>query len=131
MADIEKMYFQILIAGEHRSLLKFLWWKDGDMLKEIIDRKMCVHVFRGVSSGACSHYPWRRTAIENENKYSKDAAETLENNFYVDDMLKSVENEDKTITFMKDMKLMCQYPHKKISEILPLHSGIIVVISNK
>ena len=23
------------------------------------------------------------------------------------------------------------YPHKKISEILPLHSGIIVVLSNK
>ena len=24
-----------------------------------------------------------------------------------------------------------KYPHKKISEILPLHSGIIVVLSNK
>ena len=24
-----------------------------------------------------------------------------------------------------------EYPHKKISEILPLHSGIIVVLSNK
>ena len=60
MADIEKMYFQILIAGEHRSLLKFLWWKDGDMSKEIIDHKMCVHVFGGVSSGACSDYALRR-----------------------------------------------------------------------
>ena len=53
-------YFQILIAGEHRSLLKFLWWKDGDMSKEIIDHKMCVHVFGGVSSGACSDYALRR-----------------------------------------------------------------------
>ena len=25
MADIEKMYFQILVADEHRSLLRFLW----------------------------------------------------------------------------------------------------------
>ena len=33
MADIEKMYFQILVADEHRSLLRFLWWKDGDMSK--------------------------------------------------------------------------------------------------
>ena len=31
IADIEKMYVQILVADEHRSLLRFLWWKDGDM----------------------------------------------------------------------------------------------------
>ena len=30
----------------------------------------------------------------------------------------------------KSSPLQC-YPHKKISEILPLHSGIIVVLSNK
>ena len=101
MADIEKMYFQILAADEHRSLLKLLWWKDGEMSKEIIDHEMCVHVFGSVSSGACSNYALRRTAIEIENKYGKDAAETVKNNFYVDDMLKSVENEDKAITLMK------------------------------
>ena len=108
MIDIEKMYFQILVADEHRNLLRFLWWKDGDMSKEIIDHEICVHVFGGVSSGACSNYALRRTAIENESNYDKDAAETLKNNFYVDDMLKSVENEDKAITLMKDVKLMCQ-----------------------
>ena len=41
-------------------------------------------------------------------KYGKDAAETLKNNFYIDDMLKSVENEDKAIRLMKDVKSMCQ-----------------------
>ena len=101
IADIEKMHVQILVADEHRSLLRFLWWKDGDMSKEIIDHEMCVHVFGSVSSGACSNYALKRTAIENKNKYGKDAAETLKNNFYVDDMLKSVENEDKAITLMK------------------------------
>ena len=55
MAGIEKMYFQILVADDHRSLLRFLWWKDGDMSKEIIDHEMCVYVFGGVSSGACSN----------------------------------------------------------------------------
>ena len=76
MTDIEKMYFQIRGTDEHRSLLRFLCWKDGDMSKEIIDHEMCVHVFGGVSSGACSNYALRRTAIENENKHGKDAAET-------------------------------------------------------
>ena len=31
IADIEKMYAQILVTDEHRSLLRFLWWKGGDM----------------------------------------------------------------------------------------------------
>ena len=108
MVDIEKMYFQLLAADEHRRLLRLLWWKDGEMSKEIIDHEMCVHVFGSVSSGACSNYTLKRTAMENKNKYGKDAAETLKNNFYVDDMLKSVENEDKGITLMKDVKFLCQ-----------------------
>ena len=94
MTDIEKMYFQILGTDEHRSLLRFLWWKNGDMPKEIIDLEMCVHVFGDVSSGACTNYALTRTTIENENKYGKDAAKTLKNNFYVDGMLKSAENEN-------------------------------------
>ena len=49
------MYFQILVTDEHRGLLKFLRWRDGDISKEIIDHEMCVHVFGGVSSGACSN----------------------------------------------------------------------------
>ena len=51
---------------------------------------MRVNVFGGVSSGTSSNYALRRTAIENKSKYSKDAAETLKNNFYSDYMLKSV-----------------------------------------
>ena len=78
------------------------------MSKEIIDHELRVHVFGGISSGACSNYTLRRTAIENENKYGEDAAEMLKNNFYVDDMVKSVENEGKAIRLMKDVKSMCQ-----------------------
>ena len=77
------------------------------MSKEIIDHELRVHVYGGISSGACSNYTLR-TAIENESKYGEDAAEMLKNNFNVDDMVKSVENEDKAIRLMKDVKLMCQ-----------------------
>ena len=78
------------------------------MSKESIDHEMCVYIFGDVFSGVCSNYTLRRTAIENENKYGKDAGETLKNNFYIDDMLESKQNEDKAITLMKDVKLMCQ-----------------------
>ena len=131
MADIEKVYFQILVADEHRSLLMFLWWKYGDMSKEIIDHEMCVHVFGGVSSGACSNYALRRTAIENENKYGKDAAEMLKNNFYVDDMLKLVENEDKAIGLMKGVKSMCQEGGFNLTKFTSKSKGVLQCIPEK
>ena len=65
------MYFQILVADEYRSLLRFLWWKDGDKSKEIIDHEMCVHVFGSVSSGACINYALKRTALKMNTSMAK------------------------------------------------------------
>ena len=51
---------------------------------------MNVHIFGGTSSPSCINYALRRTATENEDKFGKEAAVTLEKNFYVDDLLKLV-----------------------------------------
>ena len=67
---------------------------------------MCVHVFSGVSSGACSNYALKRTAIKGEHIFGKEAAET-QKYFYVDNLLKSVEDEDNTIHLIKKMRSMC------------------------
>ena len=58
---------------------------------------MCVHVFGGVSSGACSNYALKMTAIENREKFGEEADQTLQNNFHVDGLLKSMENEDMAV----------------------------------
>ena len=68
---------------------------------------MCVHVFGSVSSGACSNDALKRTAIENELIYGKKAAETLRNNFYVDNLWKPVEDEDNAIHLIKKVRSMC------------------------
>ena len=49
MADIEKMCFQIFVAKQHRSLIRFLWWNEGNISEKPNDYEMCVHyleVFR-------------------------------------------------------------------------------------
>ena len=51
---------------------------------------MNVHVFEGTSSPSCSNCALRRTARDNEVKYDPEVSETLRNNFYVDDLFKSV-----------------------------------------
>ena len=58
-------------------------------------------------SGACCNYALKRTAKENEKKYGTETACTLRENFYVDDMLKSVNSEDDAIKLIKKVRSMC------------------------
>ena len=68
---------------------------------------MCAHVFGGTSSPSCSNYALKRTANDGETNLGKEAMETLQNNFYVGDLLKSVDDEDKAIKPIKEVKAMC------------------------
>ena len=68
---------------------------------------MNVHVFRGTSSPSCSNYALRGTARDNEVRYNPEVSETLRSNFYVDDLLKSVNDEEIAVTLMKDVKALC------------------------
>ena len=68
---------------------------------------MYVRIFGGVSSGACSNYALKITAVENKEKFGKETAQTLKSNFYVDDLLKSVANEDIAVQLIKKVAGMC------------------------
>ena len=47
------------------------------------------------------------TVIENKEKFGAEAAQTLQNNFYVNDLLKSVANEDIAVQLIKKVTGMC------------------------
>ena len=103
----DKVFFLVYVSNEHQSLLHFLWWQDGDISREAVDHEMCVHVFGGTSSPFCSNYALKRTAIDGETKFAKEAGKFLQNSFYVDDLLKSADDEDKAIKLIKEVKAMC------------------------
>ena len=104
MANIEKMFFQVLVSDDHQNLLCFLWWQDGDLRKEPVDHEMCVHVFGGTSLPSCSNYALKRTSIDGKDqKHGLEAVKTLQNNFSVDDLLKSVAQEDQAIQLIKNV----------------------------
>ena len=86
--DTEAMFHQEKIPEKQRNYLRFLWWKDSDLNKDVIDHKMTANVFGGVSSLSCSNYALKRTASDNLKKYGEDVASILRWNFYVNDMLK-------------------------------------------
>ena len=68
IADDEAMFHQVRVAGDQRSLLRFLWWENGNIRNPIKDHEMCVHLFGGISSPRCSNYALKRTSVDNEKK---------------------------------------------------------------
>ena len=74
---------------------------------------MCVHVFGATSSASCSNYALRRTAKENEEVLGEVAASAHHHNFYVDNLLKSVEHLDPAKQLVKDQDLSGDLPNEK------------------
>ena len=68
---------------------------------------MNVPVFGETLLPICNNYVLPRTARDHEQKYGKEVADTLRGNFYVDDLLKSFQDEQKAIKLIKDITAMC------------------------
>ena len=104
---IEATFYQVQVFEEHRSFLRFLWWKDNNTSNDIMDYEMNAHVFDETSSISCSNYALRRTAIENDDKFDEEVAVTLEKNFYDDDFLKSVNTVKDATSIFNNLIAMC------------------------
>ena len=87
--------------------MKFLWWNDHNIDEDPIDFAMCAHVLVGASSASCANYALRRTSVDNVEESLKEAADMIQNNFYVDDLLKSVKELDTAKTLVKNLINMC------------------------
>ena len=82
MADIEVMYYQVMVPEHQQTFRNFLWWNNHDIDEDPIDFTMCVHVFGGASSASCANYVLRRTSADNVEEFGKEAADVIQNNFY-------------------------------------------------
>ena len=87
---------------EHRSLLSFLWWENGDISEERQDYHMNVHVFGVTSSPSFINYTLWRTANDHQARYDKEAADMLRKTFCIDDLVKSVQDEQTAIKLVKE-----------------------------
>lgn len=50
MTDIEAMFHQVKVPEDDSDLLRFLWWRDGNVSNELEEYKMVVHIFGATSS---------------------------------------------------------------------------------
>ena len=108
VSDIEGMYNQVRVTPRDRDVLHFLWWKDGDMDNSPCVYRMATHLFGGVWSPSCATYTLRHTAQVNQGDYDKDTVNTVHDNFYVDDCLKSTTTEEEAISLAENLTKLLQ-----------------------
>ncbi|XP_053375012.1 uncharacterized protein LOC128547190 [Mercenaria mercenaria] len=92
-ADIQQMFFQFRVHEAHRNYLRFIWFKNNDPEQELVEYRMCSHVFGNSPSPAIAAYGLKKTAAEMEPIFGSDVREFVEKDFYVDDGLSSYPDE--------------------------------------
>ena len=107
MCDIKTMFHQFHVNSEHRDLLRFLWWEDGNLENAPQEYRMTVHLFGAVYSPASANFGFRRIACDFKVKYGDEASQFLKRNFYVDDGLKSVQSTEQATELIKATRAMC------------------------
>ena len=107
MGDVQAMFHQVQVPEKDRDFLRFLWWPEGDLTKHVAEFRMTVHLFGAVSSPSCAIYALRKTADDNQADFPTEVIQTVKENFYVDDCLKSIASEEEAILMVKHLTALC------------------------
>ena len=103
MGDIEGMYHHVRVSPKDRDVLRFLWWKDGEIGSEVEVYRMCVLLFGGVWSPSCASFALRRVAADHKMNFPEETIRTVLKNLYADDCLKAVGTTEGTINIVRSL----------------------------
>ena len=102
------MFYQVLVPEDQQKFLRFVYWPDGDLSKDLEDYQMCAHLFGAKSSTSCCIFALMRAAMDHEENYSPDVCDIILNNFYMDDMLKSFPSDEIAIAQISKVIELCK-----------------------
>ena len=102
MADIAKMFYQVKVPQKDQDFLRFLWFPDGDLDQKPAPYRLSVHVFGAVSSPSCANFALQKVAKDIEG-ISKEAQDVICQDFYVDDLLKSVDSDNQAVQIINEV----------------------------
>ncbi len=101
MVDIQQMFHCFKVRPADRNYLRFLWFRENNPENEVTEYRMKVHVFGNNPFPAVAIYCLRRAALEGEEKFGQDARQFVEQDFYMDDGLKSLPSPEMAINLLK------------------------------
>lgn len=98
MADVEAMFYQVRVSDKDTDLLRFLWWPHGDYCQPLVEYKMLVHIFGATSSPSVATFAMQKCASDFGEEFGQEAAKTVFKNFYVDDCIRSIADDDSAVS---------------------------------
>lgn len=101
------MFHQVKVAEERRDYLRFLWWPQGNLEQDLVEYCMTVHLFGSVSSPSVACLALRKTTEDNKANFPPEVIETVNQNFYMDDLLKSLPSEEDAVTMIENLTTIC------------------------
>ena len=121
MADIEQMFFSFGVEESHRNLLRFLWFEDNDPSKQLIEYRMCKHVFGNSPSPAIATYGLRKCV----EKSDADVHDFVNRDFYVDDGLSSHTSISAAVDLLRRTQSDLQVDGLRLHKIASNHSEVL------
>ena len=97
------MFLQVQIPEQDRNCLRFLWRPRTNEPVQIYECQL--HVFGAKSSPTCANYALKRVGLDNEKEYPI-AAKAIQNKFYMDDFIKSVETPEGAIEVFNQLQAL-------------------------
>ena len=114
--DIESMFYQIQVPAKDRDLLRFLWWEDGQLDKNLVEYRMCVYLFGAVCSPSCANFALLQTAKDFSSGFEQKTIETVKRCFYVDDCLASTSSVNEAKTLLLELQSLLRKGRFKITK---------------
>jgi transposase InsO family protein len=130
-ADIETMYYQVKVVPEHRNVLRFLWWPNGDSSSQPATYRMTVHPFGGVWSPSCANFVLHKTADDNESEFSANAINSVRKSFYVDDCLKSCKTEANAVQLAAELQLLLMKGHFHLTKFISNSRAVLMSLKEE
>ena len=106
--DVKGMFQQFRVNEEHRNFLRFFWFENGDYNSQPVVFRSRVHLFGAASSPAVANFGLRKAAQDGQEKYGDSVVDFIQNNFYVDDGLKSLDSVEEAIDMIEKSKGLCR-----------------------
>lgn len=129
MGDIQAMFHQVKVTEEDRDFLRYLWWPNGDITQELRQYRMTVHLFGAVSSPSCASYALGKTADDHQSEFPVPVCQSIKENFYVDDYLKSCATELDAVQTIKDLTALCHKGGFTLEKFVSNSRGVLQAIA--
>ena len=93
-ADEETLFLQVAVPKQECRVLRFLWRDKPDDNKGIFEYNRSV--FEAKKAPLCDSYSFQQSGRDTKREFPV-AAATIDSNFYMDDLVKSVDTPQETI----------------------------------